>query len=315
VGLVWALFALDALAVVITYARLPVEDLYHVSERGLAAGVSRALVFSNFPLAFAAIAIIWLSVAVLTDPASGGGSNRWLFPVAIAGTAFCLFAALPGVVDQGDLDARTVNLVPAAGVAIAIVLSILAMRAETSRARLEWTIRDKVGLAIMALLLVISLPWILADFGVYIDDVPILGRAFFASLVPEGETLAAVHLGHHHGLDGFLFVTSALALGRALRTLSRRPLTSAIGAYLAFMFGYGLANLANDAWLEQVVKRGWAEYRIPSFLRPELSSAWLLLIAGVVVIWFAMFHVENGQPDRTLAATQLNGVTPRCGPK
>jgi hypothetical protein len=179
----------------------------------------------------------------------------------------------------------------------------MAMRAEPPRAPLEWTIRDKAGLGIIALLLVVSLPWILADIGVYIDDVPILGRTFIASAVPDGATLAAVHLGHHHGLDGFLFVTSALVLGRVLRTLSSRHLTSAIRAYLAFMFGYGLANLANDAWLEQVVKRGWADYRIPSFLRPELSGAWLLLIAGVVVLWFAYFRAEDERRDLTLAAT------------
>ncbi len=137
----------------------------------------------------------------------------------------------------------------------------------------------------------------------YIDDVPILGRLFIASVVPEGATLAAVHLGHHHGLDGFLFVASSLVLGRVLRTLSRRRFSSAIRVYLAFMFGYGLANLVNDAWLEQVVKRGWSDYRIPSFLRPELSGAWLLLIAGVVVLWFAFFRADDERRDLTLAAT------------
>ena len=35
---------------------------------------------------------------------------------------------------------------------------------------------------------------------------------------------------------------------------------------------YGIANIANDAWFEQVVKRGWTDWAIPNVLRPDLDD-------------------------------------------
>jgi len=34
------------------------------------------------------------------------------------------------------------------------------------------------------------------------------------------------------------------------------------------MLAYGVGNLVNDDWLEQVVKRGWTNYQLPSVLVP-----------------------------------------------
>ncbi len=52
------LFGLITLAVFIVYARLPAVDTYAVSATGLTGGASRMQVFTNFPLSFAAIALI-----------------------------------------------------------------------------------------------------------------------------------------------------------------------------------------------------------------------------------------------------------------
>jgi hypothetical protein len=51
------------------------------------------------------------------------------------------------------------------------------------------------------------------------------------------------------------------------------------------MVAYGVGNMANDAWYEQVVKRGWADWRVPSVLEPRLTWMWALVIA----IGFAIF--------------------------
>ena len=40
--------------------------------------------------------------------------------------------------------------------------------------------------------------------------------------------------------------------------------------YLALMLTYGVAVAAQDAWLEQVVKRGWTSRRMPDVVRPAL---------------------------------------------
>ena len=39
-------------------------------------------------------------------------------------------------------------------------------------------------------------------------------------------------------------------------------------------------NLVQDAWGEQVVKRGWTSWQIPSALHPSLSWVWLVILGG-----------------------------------
>ena len=61
-------FALVALAILVTYSRLPPESLYHTSGEGLEAGASRALVFAGFPVALVAIPLAWIAVARIRTP-------------------------------------------------------------------------------------------------------------------------------------------------------------------------------------------------------------------------------------------------------
>jgi hypothetical protein len=58
---VWALLFATAVVIVVTYSRLPPEELYNVSADGLAGGLGRALVFLNYPVSLVAIAIAWLA--------------------------------------------------------------------------------------------------------------------------------------------------------------------------------------------------------------------------------------------------------------
>jgi hypothetical protein len=50
--------------------------------------------------------------------------------------------------------------------------------------------------------------------------------------------------------------------------LSRLPRPRVLDAYLALMLAYGIGNLVNDDWLEQVVKRGWTNREVPDVLTP-----------------------------------------------
>jgi hypothetical protein len=50
---------------------------------------------------------------------------------------------------------------------------------------------------------------------------------------------------------------------------------------------YGLANLANDFWAEQIWKRGWTNWQFPDLLQPSLSVGWVLIVLGAAVL-FAM---------------------------
>jgi hypothetical protein len=208
----------------------------------------------------------------------------------------CAVTALPGVVDEGDLDARPVNALPAIGVVIVLGLTAAAVWRHGFGDRRPWSAGDAVCGAVIAILLAVSLPWILAAVGLYADDVPLLGDIVLSTERPPGEALPAVHLGHHHGLDGALLATSALILGRGLGDVRPRWLAGVLAWYLALMVAYGVGNVANDAWLEQVVKRGWTDWQIPNVLRPQLSLAWALVLLGAVVLRILVFRPHGDRP-------------------
>jgi hypothetical protein len=266
---VWAALAALALATLMTYARIPPPELYHVSESGLAGGLGRVLVLLNFPTALIAVAIL----ALCTDR---------LGPLALLPVPLCAVVAVPGVVDQADLDARPVNAVPAAGVALALALTVAALRRGGlgTRGAAEG---DRLRIVAAAALALGSIPWLFAELGFY---------APWPFLAEEGEPLAAVHLGRHHGTDGVLLALVALVLSRQLPRYRRRWLARASGVYLGVMLAYGLANAAEDFWLEQVVKRDWAESRLPSMLHPALSPAWAAIVLSGLAL-YALFELRS----------------------
>ena len=272
---VWALCGAATLAVLVTYARLPPADLYHTSVDGLAGGLGRALVYLNFPIALAAIGIvlvIWPGLA---------GRER------IAGLAAISLCAVTVVsVDQDDLDARWLNVLPAAGVALALALSLRAPARAAQRLR-----GDPLRVVLAVLLAVLAVPWLYAMTGFYAPG-PIMADELSRSTAPtsDEETLPAVHLGSHHGFDGVLLALSALWLSRA------RPLTWLASFVLALMLAYGIANAVQDEWFEQVVKRGWTEHSLPGMILPKLSLGWLGIVVGAVLVWSLWFRAEPAQP-------------------
>ena len=275
----WAVWMLLLVVVVVTYSRLPASDLYRVSHDGVGGGIGRAVVLANYPIALMAIALVLIAVDVLPRVA------WWA-----AGPAIVLCAATALVVDPNNLDVRLVNAFPAVGVLIAGALTVAAIRRSGSSfaPRLPG---DAVRLAATVVVLLLSLPWFAADLGTYFPGDVFLTR----TVVTEGkETLAAVHVGHHHGVDGALLLLTALLLSR-VRPTGRR-LRVALTAYLALMFAYGAMNATEDAWHEQVVKRGWAHVRIPAAQVPSLSAVWLAILALAAVAYVVFSH-EGRPPD------------------
>jgi predicted N-acetyltransferase YhbS len=273
------LLAAAALAVVVTYTRVEPEELYNVSVEGLAGGFGRTLVLLNYPIALVAIAFAALAADRLARRASD--------VVAIVAAALCALVVVPGVVDQGDLDGRPVNALPALGVLLAAVLVAAALRASGAGRPLPRLPADRLRLALAAALAVLGIPWVFAELGFYAPD-PIL-----ADEVPPGETLAAVHLGHHHGTDGVLLALAALALSRALPTLRRPRPAGVLSAYLALMLAYGVAIAVEDGWHEQVAKRDWTQWKIPSLLRPEPTVWWAGIVAAAVAVELLWFRRER----------------------
>ena len=196
----WAMWGATALAVGVTYTWVDTDELYNVSRQGLAGGLGRTTVLFNYPIVFVAVATTLVATAALPRRA-------WL----AAAPAIACTALVPFVVDQDDLDVRPANAIPALGVLVALVLTLLAAR----RAGLGFAPRrpgDGVRAALAVAVLLVSLPWLTAALGFHFPGDFFMGEEVFRE--EDGTLLAAVHLGHHHGLDGSLLVLTALLLSR-----------------------------------------------------------------------------------------------------
>jgi hypothetical protein len=254
--------ALVAAVTAVTYYRLPPGGTYNFFDTGFSGAVSRLITYANFPVAIIAIALVG---------ATTRGRLAWI------SIALCAVAFIPGVVSQDDLTAQWVNLPAVAGVALALWLTWGAPRRPApplGRARLT----------IIVVTTLWSIPWMIADMGLYAQDIPLLGAVIRSRQPTPGDpALPSVHRGLHEGLFGLMLVVTALVL-----SVRRQP--TWLSYYLALMFCYGLAVSFNDGWDEQVVKRGWTSNMFPSVLSPKLSLAWLVLVLAAVVVqrrWFA----------------------------
>lgn len=273
----WTLAGAALVAVFVTYARLPASELYNVSGSGLRGGLSRAVVELNFPDALIALAVL----AVVGRRLRGRARA-----LAFVASLLCVVFVLPGVVRQSNLDARWINAVPALGVALAFALSLLAAGSES-----PGPVRgDRLRIALAAALVLLASPWIAAELGFYLDGVPVLGRLFQTGKLVSFHDPAhpAVHHGVHHGLQGLLLALTALLL-------SRVPAGKVAGAFLALVLAYGVGNMANDGWLEQVTERGWSSHSLPSVLGLSPNWLWLAVLVTAVLVWALWFR----QPRRT----------------
>jgi hypothetical protein len=277
---VLALLVLDGAAVIATYSRFPAHELYHVHHSGIAAGFGRELVALNFPFALVGIALVGLAWPRLH------GVLRLLGVAAIA-----LCAVVYVAVHQSKLDAKPLNAVPALGLALAVAL-VLAVGVPTARR----TVRgDRVRIAVAAVAVFFAAPLIAAELGFFLDGVPFLGWFFETKRLTRqpGDAVLrhAVHHGQHHGWQATMLILTALAF-------SRLPRPRLLDGYLALMLAYGVGNLVNDDWLEQVVKRGWTNNEMPSVLTPAANWGWAAVLVGAVAVWALWFR----QPRRTTPA-------------
>ena len=284
IWVVWTLFFLTAVAVFETYWRLPPRVLWKVHNTGFIGGAGRSLVFLSFSAALAAVAVLLIVVDRLDD--------RRADLTGMAAFVLCATVAYPGVQTESHLDPKWANVPAVVGVALAFLMTVWASRAgrrEFSRA--SWR-GDLARLAIGGMSLFFAAPYIAAELGFFLDGVPVLGSIFITGAIrPEpgaGYSHAAVHHGHHHGMDGFLLTVTALLLSRLIGGIRRPILRTLAAVYLALMLVYGLTNQVQDLWTEQIVKRGWTNWDIPNVLHPSASAAWAAMVACALAI-YALF--------------------------
>jgi hypothetical protein len=286
---VWLLFALAAIAVLETYWRLPPSQLWKVTNSGLAGGTSRVLVFLSFSAAVAAPAVLAIAADRL--------DTRRASALALVATGLCASVVIPGVQTPSDLDAKWAQVPAVAGVVASIAITAWATLRGRVEARRTTRTGDRARIAAAAILLVASAPYVAAELGFFLDGIPLLGWLFQTGKpAPEpgaGYVHATVHHGHHHGLDGFLLASTFLLLSRLVPTIRRRRLRAITAAYLSLMLAYGLGNLANDLWIEQVVKRGWTRWEIPDVLQPSASVAWGVILVAAALVYVVVFRLRR----------------------
>ena len=287
---VWLLFALTAIGVFATYWRLPPSVLWKVHNTGFVGGAGRAYVFLSFSAAVAAVGILPIVVDRLQE--------RRAFFAGLVALVLCATVALPGVQTESHLDPKWSNLPAVLGVGLAFLLTLWASRAGRREFARTSARGDAARLIVGGLSLFFAAPYIAAELGFFLDGVPVLGSIFLTGAIRAepgaGYSHAAVHHGHHHGMDGFLLAVTALLLSRLAGSI-RRPLLRALTAvYLALLLVYGLTNQVQDLWTEQIVKRGWTSWDIPNVLHPSLSAAWAAMIASGLVIYALALRPRRG---------------------
>lgn len=270
----WGVWAVLVAAVLATYSWVSPEETYHVSREGLAGGLSRALTVVNYPIGLVAIALILVAMAVL--PAAAW----WA-----AAPALALCATIPLFNEQANLDADWGNALPALGVVGALALTLVASRRAGTRLAppRPW---DRWRIVLAAVVGLVSLPWVTAELGFHFPGDFFMGEELGRE--SDGSLIAAVHLGHHHGTDGALLVISVLLLSRV--SVRQRPLRIAVFAWLGALLAYGGVNFAQDAWNEQVVKRGWTGSGIPSAILPSFSPIWGVIVGLAIVFTIVLLR-------------------------
>ena len=269
-----------ALAVLVTYSWVDPTETYHVSREGLVGGLSRALTVVNFPLALVAIALALIAMAALPITA------WWA-----AGPLIALCATIPLFNEQSNLDAHWGNAIPAVGVLGSLVLTVAAVRRAGAplAARRPW---DGWRTALAVVVVLVSLPWITAELGFHFPGDFFMGEELGRE--KDGTFIAAVHLGHHHGTDGAVLLLTALLLSRVFVPASRLRIVTF--AYLGLMLAYGGVNFVQDAWNEQLVKRGWTDASIPSALLPSFEPIWAVIVGLAVVATIVLLR-EDKRPS------------------
>jgi hypothetical protein len=299
---VWILFGITAVFVFITYWRLPPAVLWKTTNTGFIGGAGRAFVFLSFSAAVAAVA----TLPIVTDRLA----NRRAYFLGGVALVLCATVAYPGIQTESHLDPKWSNTFAVVGVGLAVVLTAWATR--SGRPEPEHTTRagDRARLVVGGLALFLAAPYIAAELGFFLDGVPVLGSIFLTGAIrPEpgaGYSHAAVHHGHHHGMDGFLLLITALLLSRLIGGIRQPMLRGLTAFYLSLMIVYGATNQVQDLWTEQIVKRGWTNWDIPNVLHPAASGAWAAMVAVAVLFYFAFFRPppSGAEEEATLPAAR-----------
>jgi hypothetical protein len=287
----WAMWLAVCAATWATNARIPASQLYGFHGRGVVSAAGRVVVLLGWPVALASIPLLAVSVERLLASPHSRRSALWVVAASVLSVALCVTIAWPGAQQGSHLDAKFINAPAAVGVAIAFGVTMYVVATTGRGDRQPRTRTAVVWTAVFAAILILSIPWLLANLGYYVGDVAGLRSLFMSEQVvpdPGNPRLRAVHLGNHEGIDGVLLTLTAVVLMRTLGRIAPSARRTALALYLSVLLVYGLEVALADGWHEQIVKRGWTAWRVPTVLHPSASWAWLAVLAAALLVLLAV---------------------------
>jgi hypothetical protein len=274
-----------------TNSRIQVSLLYGFHGQGIVSAAGRVVVLLGWPVALAAIALLAVSVERFLASPHSRRAAPWVVAASLVSVGLCVTIVWPGAQQGSHLDAKFINAPAAVGVAIAFGMTMYVLAATGRGDRLPRTRTAVVWTAVFAAILLLSIPWLLANLGYYAGDVAGIRSLFMSEQVvpePGNPRLRAVHLGNHEGIDGVLLAVTAVMLMRTLGRIAPSARRTALAGYLSVLLVYGLGVALADGWHEQIVKRGWTSWRVPNVLHPSVSRAWLVLLVAALLVWLVV---------------------------
>ena len=272
----WAVWGVVAIGVWETYARFPAVELYNVTGTGFGGGAARTLVFLDWPVAIAAVALVVVAadrllagaisrrVRVATQRRVGGG-DRALRDDRPARRARPEPPRRPGGQPAGRPSASCSRwLVTLAAVRVrgtGVARAAHARRPAGDRRRPA--ARDRRGPVDPGRRRRLHRRRPSPRRRLHLEDCRALSRASPGSVPSTWETTrASTASSSRRPRSPFA------ARLRRMRPTVVRPL---LGGYLALIAVYGMAVAADDFWIEQLQKRATVSRRAP--VRPHARAA------------------------------------------
>jgi len=144
---------------------------------------------------------------------------------------------------------------------------------------------------IIVITLLISMPWIFANSGMFVSDVPVLGNIYLAKQDFNGHS--SVHLGSHHGYKGFTFFLLMILVFTTVKYLYNKKTKIVAGLVCCYLLAWGFYNMFQDFFTEQIFKRGLVNFTFPNATTYFQISFPLAVISGVLIYTFVWRRLET----------------------
>ena len=144
---------------------------------------------------------------------------------------------------------------------------------------------------VLALTLLIGIPWIFANSGMFVSDVPVLGNIYLAKQTFEGHP--AVHLGSHHGYKGFTFFLLMILVFTTVKYLHNKKIKIIAGLVCCYLLAWGFYNMFQDFFTEQIFKRDLVNFTFPNATANFSISFSLAVISSILIYTFVWRKLET----------------------